>query len=214
MNAGGMNAAKNMASNAFSSAKSSITDSTKSNTKGGINWDYYNYPPLCHLIHYDLNELQGRQRSIVRKMNWSLKILLIILILNFINSIAITIGDSSAGIRILYSFLNMVIFPPVALFSFYRGYRAICFDRSYILLYYITQGILAILYFVFSIISAGAFNGWIQTGHLFGNRFIFQGILSIIESLLYMGNILLMGLTIYQAKNYDGEPEPSNNIRI
>mmetsp|Transcript_4714 Transcript_4714/g.5154 ORF Transcript_4714/g.5154 Transcript_4714/m.5154 type:complete len:215 (+) Transcript_4714:55-699(+) len=214
MNAGGLTVAKKMAGNAFGDAKNAVKGSMGGGNEGGINWQHYNYPPLCHVIHYDLKELEGLQKSLVKRMNWSLKLLLIILILNFINSVAITIGIKSAGIRILYSVLNIVIFPPVAFFSFYRGYRGLCFPGATLFWYYVTQGILMCLYFCFSIISAGPFNGWLMVSFLFSGGYIFQGIVGILESMLYLGNVLLMAITVFQAHKFSKNPEGNNNIRV
>ena len=157
---------------------------------------------MLKLIHYDINELEDPQKAVVKKVHWALRIIAILCVLNLINNIAQAIGGEP-GIRILYSVLNILLFPPVALYSFYKGYRGLTFDTANLKMYKITQLVLMILYLVFSIIPSGAFNGWIRVSQLFSDGLIFQGILSLLESFLYLGNVVLMAFTVYLVQNHD-----------
>lgn len=71
--------------------------------------------------------------------------------------------------NLFYSSIDVPIFTFCALFSFSQGYYAICQGPSHgrkYLFYRITQVILIIAWFVFSIISAGPFDGWTKIGTL------------------------------------------------
>ena len=83
--------------------------------------------------------------------------------------------------------------------SFNFGYQAICLapnhDRKF-MFYMVSQGILCILWFIFSIISAGSINGWTKIKVLSRTncKMGFSIFLAVIESLVYL---FTMGLGIY-----------------
>jgi len=185
-------------------AISNQVGSMKSSLKSepiGIKWDDFNYPPLLRVIHYSSEELQEPARNISKRIHASFLILVLILFINVINCIVQT-AQGGEGIMIFYSVLNILIFVPLGMFTFYRGYRGLANDIYLLKFYKIVQAILVILYIVFSIIAAGAFNGWIRVKTLLGSQEYFPGILSIIESALYSINALLAISCIISVHNY------------
>lgn len=75
------------------------------------------------------------------------------------------------------------------MFSFANGYYAIALGPKHerkIKIYRITQILLCILWFVFSIIGAGCFNGWVKIKTLSKCGLGFSIFLVVVESLLYL----------------------------
>ena len=108
------------------------------------------------------------------------------------------------AINILYTFLNIIIFVVLGFYVMYNGYYCVARDSSSdcrLSMYKIGQATLCVLYLVFSIIKAGCFNGFTKIGDLNedgsgGAKF---GIaMVIIESILYLANMLLGAFCIYQ----------------
>lgn len=105
--------------------------------------------------------------------------------------------------RIFYAFLNFFIFIPIHFCIFHRGYQGIVKDKSLLFIFKILIGLLAIAYLVFSILNAGAFDGWVRVAEFWNNESPngksqgFTGFLCFIESLAYTLNVLLMGWAIY-----------------
>ncbi|CDW72508.1 UNKNOWN [Stylonychia lemnae] len=105
-----------------------------------INWQNYNYPPLFKLIHYSTDQLNDPFRSLAKKMHACAILILVNTLLN-----------------------HVPIFSFASIYSFSAGYYAICQAPSHsrkLLIYRITQVILIIAWFIFSIIRAGPFDGW------------------------------------------------------
>lgn len=182
-------------------------DDARSKLPGGrhnssIKWDNFNYPPLLKIIHYDLKELDDTEtRTLVRRLNFVFFFNFIVSIINFINSLAqIPVQDS--GIRVLYSILNMLIFMPLTLYGFYKGYRGLTHSERELRFYWGISLIEIIVFFIFSIISGGCYNGWVRVSYLFSNGYIFQGILGIVESLIYLGMCFLIAFNSWKVKNF------------
>lgn len=47
-----------------------------------IDWDNYNYPPLIRIMHFNLNELEGSARRVVRLCHWAFLLIIITLLVN------------------------------------------------------------------------------------------------------------------------------------
>ncbi len=120
----------------------------------------------------------------------------------------------SNGIDVFYSFLSttpapsrvdLFVFIPAAGFTFYRGYLAVCKrppESNYILWYRICQGVLCVLWFLFSILMAGCFDGWARVSHL--SKFNDGGLkfcifLAVLESLGYTAATILGVICIVRA---------------
>ena len=189
-----MNAMKSSVNSQVSNMKASLSSSP-------IKWENFNYPPLLNLIHYSSEELPDSIKRLVKCIHSSFLILILILIINVVNCIVQTSQDGE-GINIFYSFLNILIFVPLALFTFYRGYKGLAADSYLLRFYKIAQIILILCYLIFSIISAGAFNGWVRAKHLMEKENYFTGALSIIESSLYDINVFLAIYCVIGAHQY------------
>lgn len=198
-----MKAARAGASATLNNMKSQMVNQTDSNL-ANIKWNEYNYPPLIRVIHYDPSELQEPHQGAVRKINWCFIGIVLVCIINVINSIAQAAGpDDYSSINILYSFLNLVLFIPVSFWVFYKGYLGICKETSNIRWYQIGQGLLCIAWIIFSIIYAGAINGFVRMGQLFGDGYGFQAVLSLIESLLYLAVAGLGIFNIWKIRDFE-----------
>ena len=87
--------------------------------------------------------------------------------------------------------LVFIIFVPASAFTAHTGYSAACrrpTDSSAILRYRLCQGVLCILWLVFSFIKAGSFNGWARISSLRNKKEAmadFCIFLTVIESLGY-----------------------------
>lgn len=156
-----------------------------------IKWENFNYPPFLKLIHYDPTELADPEKTVIINLNRTFLITILVSIINFINCIAQT-AAGLGGIRILYSILNMVLFWPVSLFAFYKGYRGLVYNRSDFRLYWPTHFLLACAFVILSIVHAGNYNGWVRMAELFDEGYVFQGLLSIVESLIYEFNAIFV----------------------
>mmetsp|Transcript_33228 Transcript_33228/g.38699 ORF Transcript_33228/g.38699 Transcript_33228/m.38699 type:complete len:220 (+) Transcript_33228:3-662(+) len=207
--------AKRAATGTLNNMEDSLTNSANSNPNSNIDWNNFNYPPLIKVVHYDLDELQDPQRAICRKLDLSMKITVATLLLNLFTSIWVSVGLKS-GSYVLYSVLNFVIIPPLAIYSMYKGYRGICANPAELKIWKITQGILIVLYILFSIIAWLSFHGWAEVGNLFSGGFWFQGLLAIVESLIWEMNALLSGFMFYVIHNYSSSPaaEEKNKVDV
>ena len=150
-------------------AVQSATSSLRNTSKPKIDWNNFNFPPLIHIIHFSLGELEPKDRSIVLKIYITLWIIFSILFISIINSIIQT-AQGHPGLRIFYAFLNFFIFLILHFYLFNRGYKGIVKDDSLLFLFKIMIGLVAIAYLVFSIIGAGAFNGWVRVGDFWNNE--------------------------------------------
>ena len=81
--------------------------------------------------------------------------------------------------------------------SFSNGYYALCqgpnHDRR-LWVYRITQGILCICWFIFSILGAGPFDGWAKFGSLSNCGLGFSIFLGVVQNLIYL---VACGLGLY-----------------
>lgn len=75
------------------------------------------------------------------------------------------------------------------MFSFSCGYYAICQGpghKSKLLYYKISQAILCIFWFIFSIIEAGPFDGWAKINDLSDCNLGFNIFLAVLQSIAYL----------------------------
>ena len=193
--------AKNMAKNSMNNIQASMI--SQGGQYSSIKWEEFNYPPLIKLIHYDLNELNEPHKSLIRKMNISFVLVFVATLIGFIGNIVQVAMGVAPGIRIFYAIMNIIIFNPAALYVFYKGYRGLVIAESQLRLYKIFQVILGLAWFIWSIIGAGAFNGWVRVSSLFGSGATFPGILALFESIIYLLNSLLAVYCVYATHIFD-----------
>ena len=193
--------AKNVAKNSMNNIQASMI--SQGGQYSSIKWEDFNYPPLIKLIHYDLNELNDPHKSLIRKMNISFVLVFVATFIGFIGNIVQVAMSVAPGIRIFYAIMNVIIFNPAALYVFYKGYRGLVIDESQLRLYKFFQAILALAWFIWSIIGAGAFNGWVRVSGLFGSGAVFPGILALFESIVYLLNSLLAFYCVYATHKFD-----------
>ena len=83
---------------------------------------------------------------------------------------------------------DIVIFVPLSMFVFWNGYYGLCRQprvTNHLWRFRILQSALCVLWFVFSILSAGPFNGWAEISNLKAAGLYFSVFLSVVESLTY-----------------------------
>ncbi len=200
-------------SNVIQTTVESTRNQTSRTTTANANikWENFNYPPFIKLIHYDPNEIEDLEiRSLIKKINLTFVLNLVVSLINFINSIA-QVAVGFTGLRILFSVLNILIFVPLTLFTFYKGYRGLVYDRKQLRYYYVGQFACCVVFFIFSIISGGNYNGWTRLGVLFENGHIFQGLLAIVESLIYLFNSLLCAYCMFKVYRSKDDSSPVDN---
>jgi hypothetical protein len=93
--------------------------------------------------------------------------------------------------------LDVGILTFAAMASFSNGFYALCQGPSHerrLWVFRISQGILCILWFIFSILGAGPFDGWVKFGSLSACNLGFSIFLGIVQNLIYM---VTCGLGIY-----------------
>ena len=81
--------------------------------------------------------------------------------------------------------------------SFTNGFYALCQGPSHgrrLWVYRISQGVLCVCWFVFSIIGVGPFDGWAKIGALSRCNLGFSIFLAVVQNLIYM---VAIGLGIY-----------------
>ena len=199
---------KQAASSQIGSIKSSLKGQSNANA---IKWDDFNYPPVLRIIHYSSEELPDPAKGLSKRIHASFLILVLTLLINLVNCI-VQVAQGAEGIMIFYSVLNILIFTPLGMFTFYRGYRGLASDIYLLKFYKLVQGVLVILFIIFSIIAAGAFNGWLRVKNRFGAEEYFTGILSVIESVLYSINALLAISCIISVHNYKERGNDSDKV--
>ncbi|CAI2379211.1 unnamed protein product [Moneuplotes crassus] len=208
---------------------SNIRDNVEGALGGGrkvdLDWKDFNYPPLLKLFHYSTSRLKNPVLRFMRILHINfLMYILGICPLNFLGNIVISASGAGAGVNVFYSLLNILVFGAFALFVFYSGfYGNIRKPPGYHLLAYrIGQGVQCTLYFTFSILALGPFNGWAQISSLGGSGGEgFAIFLCVIESLLYSVITISGGLCLYLSFAYfeedpfkDEIQENDTNVRV
>ena len=99
----------------------------------------------------------------------------------------------------------------LAFFVFYKGYYAICKGPSHgtsLLLFYISSGIMILLWFVFTIIKSASFNGFTKLSVLKNCNLIFPLVLSVFEIIMYYFSIGLSIFCLIKISKTYGKGEP------
>jgi hypothetical protein len=148
-----------------------------------IDWNDFNYPPCIRLFHFRVSEVPQEHRATVMVLLACHLLLLVISLLDLVSNI-VQAAMNLGKIRVLYSFLFILIFNPLQTFIFHRGYEGLCREYSKLKLYKIMQPIVIILWVVFSIVAFLGFNGYIRAANLFGVKAPAPAVLCIIESIL------------------------------
>lgn len=103
------------------------------------------------------------------------------------------------------------MWPLLAFFTFYQGYHAMCKGPNHglsIKIFFVAQGLQCFMFFLFTIIRSGAFNGFAKLSILSECELHFSYGASVIEILLYYVSIGAGAICLFLAhKNY-GRSEP------
>jgi hypothetical protein len=140
----------------------SMSPFTKDKKMGNINWGDYNYPPCLSIVHYDPEDVTDEsKKATVKIMHRVFLITVVVCALNLVSTIvdASLYADAKKS-WILYSILNLFVIPPLAMYIFFSGYKAMALSDSSLMSRYSLMGtIQAIFYFLFTITPFGALNG-------------------------------------------------------
>lgn len=175
-------------------------DTSRDSTVGKqpeINWQDFNYPPLIKLIHFSPSEVPEEYRALVWMLFTTHMLIFVEGWLNLVNN-SVQVSAGASGLRILYTFLFIIIFNPFAMFIFYRGYAGLCRDKSYLSMFIYLQPLAIVLWLTFSIVNFLGFNGFIRVADLYSLGYSAAGTLSLIESLLFLGEALLGSFLYYK----------------
>lgn len=196
----------------FGGVFSRATGRDNLNNVTSIEWTHFNYPPMLRIIHFDLKELPSPVAKIVRFIHFSFLIAVIALLLNFIDSIVLTIGGIGS-LRLLYSSFNFIIFTPAAGYTFYQGYRALAMSSpTYTTRYLICQGIMAAIAMLFVLAPSGAMNGLVtfhimettvQVNKVSAGIKGFWMVAVIMESVLWASSLLIGLYGFYKAWRFN-----------
>lgn len=185
-----------IAESAFSGAMKGISPFSKQKATGNINWGDYNYPPCLAIVHYDPDDVHNEAvRSLVIKMNRVLVLTFSVCCLNLIDNIidATFYPPQASWHWVVYSCLNLTVIPPISLFIFYNGYKALALNDSEKLQKYSIFGtIQAIFYFLCTIMPFGATNGLLSFAMF--NVGVYWAIAIIVESSIWA---YAFGITLY-----------------
>ena len=164
-----------------------------------INWNEINFPEIWPLIHYKFEECSNRSKYLIRIMKFSLIILVIIQLVNLLDTIISVAGAYFSAFNVLYCFLNFFMILIFYSFTCYNGYIAFIIKDTYLRVRFLVLISCNIcLFTAFSIINTGCFNGWFRI-IVYGKNgepgAIICMILGILES---SGYILVSSFSLWQ----------------
>ena len=183
-----------------------------------IDWSDINYPPCYKIVHFKMNELKGSVKGFVLKLYLGVVIIAAVIVINsnslktlVLSTIIKVAKDFTAGINLFYSFLSNLslhldifsLLVPTGAVA-YGGYLAACFKASLsdlVMRFRIYQVILCVFWLVFSITSAGCFDGWTRISGLksyhsgVANFCIF---LAVMQSLGFTASCILGIICVFQ----------------
>ena len=195
-------------------------------------WLDYNYPPKLRLIHYSLQGLQQPFKRISQLLHANVFIVIAIQLLSLANCFSQIANASSCEkirvIFVLYAFLSkcsknpshlnsrlvildVILWPMLAFYTFYQGHYTVCKGPNHQIaskMFYIAQTIQCVLFFIFTIIHSGAFNGFTKLGTLSSCGLTFSLVCAIIEIVLYYISIVVGMFCLLTIKKSYGVKEP------
>ena len=95
-----------------------------------INWNDLNYPVCLKVIHYEPSELSGRVRVLSERCRFAWLLTIFFYILNTTSNVIQLWQLDVKPRRLLEGLLHFLIFVPITLMVFYRGYRSVAFDNT------------------------------------------------------------------------------------
>ncbi|KAA6391167.1 MAG: hypothetical protein EZS28_013306 [Streblomastix strix] len=168
------------------------TNTPNSGKKQQFNWNNYNFPPIIRIIHFDLTELPDGERLGVRCAFWSVNIMVITAVINFIMCIAAAaVAKGDYWKWLILSLINIIIFVMLHLFVTNFSYRAVALRNSTPILYYIGQALVCVLGFVYFLLPYIFFHGLISIGGKRPGNKTFWVVCPIIEAICWLGSIVL-----------------------
>lgn len=171
-----------------------------------INWVDFNYPPLIRLIHYNTDELPSTLVGVVRGFHLSWILTLITCLLNVLDVIIIIATTQAPALWLLQSFLNLILLPVAALFTFYCGYRGLAEpDSGLICRFKFAQPFLGVVYFFFFLVPWGSINGFVKLTVIndYSSGSTYWVIAIVVESLLWLLNTGLAAYNVVRSSHID-----------
>lgn len=172
------------------------------------------------MVHFDLSELDAGKGRVVRFAHYAYKAYHVPLVWNFLTWVILAIaGAPGAGVGIVYSIFDLIIFPAAALYAFYSGYKGIATNNPANALKY--QAVSAVLIFfalIFSIVSGDSgmganLNGWTgiarasaaeSAGVISGGLKGFWIFAAVVEALMWTVNVGLGGFALLKVREFHG----------
>lgn len=179
--------------------------------RDGINWHDYNYPPVLNLMHYDKEELPTAIENITKFQKLFFEIVVVACGLNLADNIILVFAEQNEKVlpmvRILYSMLNCIIFPPGALFIFHQGYKGLAISSASLLTQYkVIQAIGAFVMFFFMCFHFFSLNGlstfWTPQYKAAKMKTLWS-IIIVAESLIHGGNLANAIGCLVQVQNFN-----------
>lgn len=192
--------ARGLSGMASSVSKQCDFHSVVSGPNNHIDWFDYNFPPLLRIIHFRLSDFQGEEKTLIKKMYISWVLLLVVLAVNVFSTIVFSL-IISFNANLLYTFFNLFLLSSLGTLVFFWGYYGVAKrETMYLFLYRVVGLGLALAYFLFSVLSLGAFNGWTKIASFKDSSegvVTFGVTMCVIESLLYTANCGLQMWCLY-----------------
>ncbi|KAJ1618343.1 hypothetical protein T492DRAFT_892235 [Pavlovales sp. CCMP2436] len=145
-------------------SKELSSQANSSTAKSAIKWDAYNYPPLLSVIHYDLSELEGGGRRVVRWAHIHYLLVLVALLMNvLINFVLACGGVPDKGPHVAYAFFNVLILGALGLYGEYASFKGVGLGKSALMNRYLLLAlVMMVAEFLFSLLAVVNWNGWLQ----------------------------------------------------
>lgn len=174
-----------------------------------VNWENYNFPPFIRVIHFDLDELDAAPRVVVRWCYWSYKVLMFGVFLNFITTVVLAGGGvPGKGLQVAYSIFNFILAACLGLYCLHAGYKGVATADSSLMRRYVgLQAVLALLMFLFSLLSVVNWNGWMRIPEALHadvqSMRVFWTVMCCLESFTWTLGYLLTGVALYHVLQFE-----------
>ena len=125
-----------------------------------IVWNDINFPKQFPLFHYKPEELAEKTKNIISYLKASFIIVIVIQLVNLLDTIISVGGNYYPSINVLYVFLDIIM---VSIFYGYLSYIAyrsfITHQQNTVIIFYILIFLSILIFFALMIINEGSING-------------------------------------------------------
>mmetsp|Transcript_2866 Transcript_2866/g.8895 ORF Transcript_2866/g.8895 Transcript_2866/m.8895 type:complete len:217 (-) Transcript_2866:110-760(-) len=173
-----------------------------------IKWDEYNYPPFVRIMHFDLSELEGSSRKVVRWAHAGFFLLVAALMCNLlINFVLVCAGVPLKGLHIVYSLFNVIIFGGLGLYGEYASFKGVAASKPSLMRRYILlEGAIVVMSLLFSVMAVANWNGWMrlpQAAALEGPIAPFWFWATVVEAVCWTVNYIVGAVAVYHVVEFE-----------